>query len=146
MLYDASFEVQLTVNSALISAAAYLGYTFLHSVWSLRDMVPRDVAVDLSPAAKFGLLEALLSSHNFNAFAKLTRTGPDFGLLYKNYRYFLGWDGRRYLNSEELRLTMADDNLESALAASFNGCEQPLIFRLVLPRTDFIQRLIEVFH
>ncbi|KAH7728740.1 hypothetical protein AAVH_04051 [Aphelenchoides avenae] len=148
MLENAPLEAQRAVNVALTLAAAYIVQRFLRCLWSLTDLVPREAAIELSPAAKLAIMESLRAGWYLASLRQLIQTGPDYAYLCKHRHYFTTWDGQRYVHTDELRMTLAtlaEDGFQQALEAVFDVSREQLVFRVTFPRHDFLQRLIEEF-
>ncbi|KAH7726886.1 hypothetical protein AAVH_05773 [Aphelenchoides avenae] len=80
---------------------------------------------------------------------QLALAGPDYAYLFENRFFFASADGQRYLQSDELRMTLdaqLSGGFEAALEAAFDESREQLVFRATFPHPEFLQTLVEKFE
>ncbi|KAH7696213.1 hypothetical protein AAVH_36719, partial [Aphelenchoides avenae] len=100
-------------------------------------------AINLSPAAKMRIILSLRAARRRR---QLKRAGADYAYLIENRSFLASPDGQRYLESEELRLTLEtllSGSFEVALQAAFDESREQLVFRKTFPDPEFLRKLVE---
>ncbi|KAH7726917.1 hypothetical protein AAVH_05804 [Aphelenchoides avenae] len=115
---------------------------------SIEDNEQHGTAIDLSPAAKAGIISSLWESDVPETLNELELAGPDYSYLHENLFFFDSPDGQRYLQSDELCMTLdaqLSGGFEAALEAAFDESREQLVFRATFPHPEFLQQLVEKF-